>query len=66
MRRCCGDPSSSRFSEAWVKAWKVALLVSVCPGLQERVIVLCRIIQVSVDIRLKNQPSLINLQSKYF
>lgn len=58
-RRCCDEPSSF-WSEVWVRAWKVALRVSVSPMLWERVIGFWNKIHVSLRLRL--QPSLINSQ----
>lgn len=55
MRRC-GDPFSWCWSVVWVRAWNVALLVSVSPRLQDRVIGLCLITQVSVNITLESSP----------
>lgn len=56
MRRCRSDLSSSWWSVVWVKEWKVALLVGVSSRLQERVMSLCHIIQVSVNFKLLIEP----------
>lgn len=55
-RRNWGEPSLSWWSEVWVKAWKVALLVSVSPTLWERVMSLCNIRQVTFNIDWKSRP----------
>lgn len=62
MRRLCGDPSPPCWSEVRVKAWKVALLLSVSRRLRERVSGPCHVTQTSVNTRVKIKPSLINLQ----
>lgn len=64
-RRNWGEPSLSWWSEVWVKAWKVALLVSVSPTLWERVMSLCNIRQVTFNIDWKSRP-VWSIWSRYY